>query len=242
MLLDFLVIWESLPKLAFASVLTLKLTGCILLLGLVIALPVGLGINSNQKPLRSVSEGYILIFRGTPALVQLFIVYFGLGQFEFIRESFAWVFLRDAFWCAVIALGMNSGAYTGRMFGGALKAVPQGYIEAAQSMGMSNFSIFVTIKAPLAIRMVLPAYGNEIILTLKATALASAITLQELMGEARAIASDTFAPYEAFIAAGIMYLAMTTIVGRGITMAEKRLETSHQATGIPRTEQMDTAK
>jgi len=242
MILDLEIILEALPKLALASVLTLKLTVCILLLGLIIALPVGLGINSKRKSISAICEGYILIFRGTPALVQLFIVYFGLGQFEFIRDSFAWVVLRDAFWCAVIALGMNSGAYTGRMFGGALKAVPQGYIEAAQSMGMSIFSIFVTIKAPLAVRMALPAYGNEIILTLKATALASAITLQELMGKARVIASDTFAPYEAFIAAGIIYLAMTTIVGRGIAIAEERLETGNQAAGIPKTEQIDTAK
>lgn len=109
-------------------------------------------------------------------------------------------------------------------------------------MGMSPLSIFVTIKVPLAVRIALPAYGNEIILTLKATALASAITLQELMGKARAIASDTFAPYEAFIAAGIIYLAMTTIVGRGIAMAEARLETGNRAASIPGGEHMDTAK
>lgn len=123
---DLEIIWDALPKLALASVLTLKLTACILMLGLLIAVPIGLGIISSLKPIKIVSEGYILIFRGTPALVQLFIVYFGLGQFEIIRESFAWIVLRDAFWCAVIALGMNSGAYTGRMFGGALKAVPKG--------------------------------------------------------------------------------------------------------------------
>ncbi len=223
---DLEIIWDALPKLALVSVLTLKLTACILMLGLLIAVPIGLGIISSLKPIKIVSEGYILIFRGTPALVQLFIVCFGLGQFEIIRESFAWIVLRDAFWCAVIALGMNSGAYTGRMFGGALKAVTKGYIEAAQSMGMSPLSIFVTIKVPLAVRIALPAYGNEIILTLKATALAS----------------DTFAPYEAFIAAGIIYLAMTTIVGRGIAMAEARLETGNKAASIPGGEHMDTAK
>lgn len=242
MAFDYSIVLESLPVLIGALLVTLKLTGCILLLGLLLALPVALANVSGNNSLYYISEFYILVFRGTPALVQLFIVYFGLSQFEFIRESFVWPVLREAFWCAVIALGMNSGAYTARMFAGALRNVPTGYVEAAQALGLSPIATFTTIKAPIAIRMILPTYGNEVILTLKATALASAITLQELMGRAELIVSETYAPYEVYISVGIIYLALTTIIGQGFAFAEKRLSLSDRTTAIKLDASMDTAK
>jgi len=242
MIFDLDIVWVSLPVLITAAGTTIQLTVCILLLGAVLALPVALANVSGNRVCVFLSEAYILIFRGTPALVQLFIVYFGLSQFEWIRDSWAWVLLRDAFWCAVLALGLNSAAYTGRMLAGALKNIPHRYVEAAHSLGLSNFAIFVKIKAPLAIRMILPSYGNEVILTMKATALGSAITLQELMGEARLLVSETYAPYEVFLSAGIIYLVLTFSIGQVFGWLELRLDVSTRATGIASAKLEDTAK
>lgn len=242
MIFDFDVVWDSLPVLVSAAGTTIQLTLCILALGAILALPVALANISGNRVLVFLSEAYILIFRGTPALVQLFIVYFGLSQFEVIRDSFAWPVLRNAFWCAVIALGMNSGAYTGRMFAGALKNVPSGLSEAGAALGLSRSAVFLTIKAPLAFRMILPSYGNEVILTLKATALASAITLQELMGKARLVVSETYAPYEVFISVGIVYLAMTTIIGWAFEWLERYTSDSNRRSGIKMTKPIGGAK
>lgn len=232
MILDFAIILDVLPALLAATLTTLLLTGCILVMRVVLGIPIGL-LNIGRNPaLRWLTEIYILIFRGTPPMVQLFIIYFGLSQFEAIRDSFLWPMLRSAFWCAVIALGLNSGAYVARMFAGALKAIPPGQIEAAKALGMGPVACFLTVRAPLAFRAMLPAYCNEVIMTIKATALASTITLQELMGRARSAVNDTYAPYEVLISTALIYLVLIYGLTWVFGWLERRLNpTRNAATG-----------
>ena len=146
------------------------------------------------------------MFRGTPLLVQIFLIYYGLGQFEAIRDSFLWTFFREPFWCAILALTLNTGAYTSEIIRGGIQSVPFAQIEAARACGMGRLLLFRRIVLPLAIRQALPAYGNEIILMVKASSLASTITLMEVTGIARGIIAKTFAPVEIFIVAGAIYL------------------------------------
>jgi polar amino acid transport system permease protein/octopine/nopaline transport system permease protein len=222
-MLDFALMWTSLPELLQGLWLTVRLTLAILALGLIVAFPVALARISAARWLSALANVYILIFRGTPALVQLALLYYGAGQFESVRASPAWVLLREPFWCAVIALGLNSGAYTGQNLSGALRAVPTGMLEASRALGLSSMAAFLTVRLPLALRIAWPAYGNEVILTLKATSLASAITLLELTGRARSIVANTYAPYEIFLLTGLVYLAMTYALSRLFTRVEQHL-------------------
>jgi putative lysine/arginine/ornithine/histidine/octopine transport system permease protein len=220
---DFQVIWNGMPDLLRGAVLTLKLTASILLLGAVLALPVALAKNSAQMSLRALANAYIAFFRGTPSLVQVFLLYFGAGQFDLVKGSWLWTVLREPFWCTVIALGFNSAAYSAKTLASALAAVPQGLTDAAHALGMSRIARLVTVELPLALRTALPAYGNEVILTCKATSLASTVTLIELTGSARLLASQTFAPYEAFIGAGLVYLCINYSLMFALRLLEQRL-------------------
>ncbi|WP_233857948.1 ABC transporter permease [Paraburkholderia sp. HD33-4] len=211
---DFPLLISSLPKLLASLPVTLELFAAIVVAGICIGVPMALLGLSNSTVLNGFVKFYIGAFRGTPALVQLFFLYYGFGQFSFIRHSMLWPLLRDPFMCAVIALGMNSGAYTARILMGALSAVPKGIVEAAQALGLSNASILVKIKAPLAVRMSIPAYANETILNLKATSLASTVTIMELTGTSKLLVSETYAPYEIFVGAGLVYLAMTFVLAQ----------------------------
>ena len=165
---------------------------------------------------------YSYIFRGTPLLVQIFIIYYGFGQVEFIRESFLWIILKEPYWCAVIAFALNTGAYTSEILRSAFQTIKPGYIEAGRSLGVANKIIFYKIQIPIAIRQSLPAYGNEIILMLKGTSLASTVTLMDLTGVAKYIISTTFKPIEVFIIAGSIYLFITFIIHNLIKFLEKK--------------------
>ena len=205
---DFSLIWSFLPALGTGALLTLQLTALIILLGVCLAVPVALAKNSRWAAARISAHAYIVIFRGTPSLVQVFLLYYGAGQFQFIKDSFLWPVLREPFWCVVVALGLNSASYTGKTLAAALAAVPKGVKDAAFSLGMNRATAFLTIYLPLAARTALPAFGNEIILTCKATSLASTVTLMELTGSARLLSSQTYAPYEVFASAGVVYLTI----------------------------------
>jgi octopine/nopaline transport system permease protein len=220
---DFALMWDSLPELLRGLLLTLQLTAAALTLGLLVALPVALARIGARPWLKVLANCYILFFRGTPALVQIALLYYGAGQFEAVRASPAWIVLRDPFWCAVIALGLNSGAYTAQNLSGALLAIPKGMLEASRALGLSATAAFLTVRLPLALRIAWPAYGNEVILTLKATSLASAITLLELTGRARLIVSNTYAPYEIFLLAGSVYLVLTYTLARLFAQIEQRM-------------------
>jgi polar amino acid transport system permease protein len=163
---------------------------------------------------------YIFFFRGTPLLVQIFLVYYGLSQFETIRDGPLWPILREPYWCAIIAFSLNTAAYTAEIIRGGIQGVPHGEIEAARALGMSRLLVLRRIILPRAFRLALPAYGNEIILLLKASALASTITLLDLTGVARTIIARTYMPIELFAMAGAIYLVMTFFITRAIKALE----------------------
>jgi polar amino acid transport system permease protein len=172
---------------------------------------------------RALPYGYIFFFRGTPLLVQLFLVYYGMAQFEAIRQSALWPVLRDPYWCAVITMTLHTAAYIAEILRGAIAAIPPGEIEAARALGMSRVQTVLHIVMPRAARIALPAYSNEVILMLKASALASTITLLELTGMSRTIIARTYQPVEIFLMAGVFYLLASYALVRGFRLLEQRL-------------------
>ncbi len=190
------------------------------LLLLVISLPIGfvlslvfaLGRVSKNKFISKPIATYIFIIRGTPLLVQIYLIYFGLGSVEFIRESFIWYLLREPFWCGVLALTINTVAYGSEIFRGGIQSVTKGQVESGLALGFNRFYLLRKIIFPIALRKVLPSYGNELILMVKATSLVSLTTYMEMTGIARKIMAKTFAPVEAFIAAGILYLFLNFLM------------------------------
>ena len=220
--MDLELMINSFPKLLNATMVTLKLLSLSLFFGLFIGLLFAIMRMSKNLIFNKFAYGYSYLFRGTPLLVQIFIIYFGFGQIEFIRESFLWVILKEPYWCAIIAFALNTGAYTSEILRSAFQTIKKGYIEAGKSLGISSKIIFYKIQIPIAIRQSLPAYGNEIILMLKGTSLASTVTLMDLTGVAKYIISTTFKPIEVFIVAGSIYLFMTFLIHNFIKFLERR--------------------
>ena len=220
--MDFELMFTSFPKLLGATVVTLKLLTVSLFFGLFIGLLFAiLRLNKNIF-INKFAYGYSYVFRGTPLLVQIFIIYFGLGQIEYLRSTFLWSILKEPYWCAIIAFTLNTGAYTSEILRSAFQTIKPGIIEAGKSLGISNKIIFYKIQIPIAIRQSLPAYGNEIILMMKGTSLASTVTLMDLTGVAKYIISTTFKPIEVFIVAGGIYLFMTFVIHNIIKYLEKK--------------------
>ena len=206
------LIVEVLPLLLEGMLLTAQLTAASVAIGLLIAVPLALLRTSPSSVLSYTILLYTFVFRGTPLLVQLFLIYYGAGQLEWIRSSAAWSILREPYWCALIAFSLNNGAYTTEILRGGIRAVPSGEIEAAKALGMSYALRIRRIVLPAGFRLALPAYANEVVLMLKASSLASTITLMELTGTARKIVAQTFSPYEVFIAAALIYLGFTFLI------------------------------
>ena len=220
--MNFELIISSFPKMLGAAVITVKLLAFSLAIGLLIGLFFAILRLNKNIIINKFAYGYSYLFRGTPLLVQIYIIYFGLGQIEFIRSTFLWVILKEPFCCAIIAFALNTGAYTSEILRSAFQTIKPGVIEAGKSLGISNKIIFYKIQIPIAIRQSLPAYGNEIILMLKGTSLASTVTIMDLTGVAKHIISTTFKPVEVFILAGSIYLLMTFIVHNLIKYLEKK--------------------
>ena len=220
--MDFDLMITSLPKLLSASVITLKLLSASLIAGMVLGLFFAILRLSKNIIINQFAYGYSYVFRGTPLLVQIFIIYFGLGQIEYLRSTFLWVVLKEPYWCAIIAFALNTGAYTSEILRSAFQTIKPGIIEAGKSLGISSKIIFYKIQIPIAIRQSLPAYGNEIILMMKGTSLASTVTLMDLTGVAKYIISTTFKPVEVFIVAGGIYLFMTFLIHNLIKYLEKK--------------------
>ena len=212
----------SFPKLLNATLVTLKLLSASLITGLIIGLFFAILRMNQNKIINRFAYGYSYVFRGTPLLVQIFIIYFGLGQIEYLRSTFLWVVLKEPYWCAIIAFSLNTGAYTSEILRSAFQTIKPGYLEAGKSLGISKSVIFKKIQIPIAIKQSLPAYGNEIILMLKGTSLASTVTLMDLTGVAKYIISTTFKPIEVFIVAGSIYLFLTFIIHNIIKYLEKK--------------------
>jgi octopine/nopaline transport system permease protein len=219
-LIDFSFISEAFVRLLAGVPLTLQLALLSTGLGAVLALALAAMRVSGITILDAAARLYVFAFRGSPLLVQIFLIYYGLGQFRAVRTSFLWAFLREPYWCAVLALALNTAAYGSEIIRGGLAAVPHGEIEAARACGMSRFLAFRRIVVPLALRQALPAYGNELILMVKATSLASIITLMEITGIAAKLVADTYRVIEVFVVAGALYLAINFALTRLIAAAE----------------------
>lgn len=219
--------WEIflkwLPSFVEGAWLTLQLVGVSVIAGLIFALPLGIARSSRHFPVRALPYAYIFFFRGTPLLVQLFLVYYGLAQFEAVRQGPLWPYLRDPYWCAIITMTMHTAAYIAEIIRGAIQNVPPGEVEAARALGMSRSRTLWHIILPRATRIGLPAYSNEVILMLKASALASTITLLELTGMARKIAARTYLHEEMFLTAGLIYLVIAFILMQGFKLLERWL-------------------
>jgi His/Glu/Gln/Arg/opine family amino acid ABC transporter permease subunit len=218
---DVIITW--LPRLTEGALLTIQLVAVAVVSGLILALPMGIARTSRHWYVRALPYGYIFFFRGTPLLVQLFLIYYGLAQFDAVRQSLLWPYLRDPYWCAVLTMTLHTTAYIAEILRGAIQAIPAGEIEATQALGMSRTQSMLHVILPRAARIGLPAYSNEVILMLKASALASTVTLLELTGMARTMNARTYLPVEGFFAAGLFYLLITFVLIQAFKLLERWL-------------------
>ncbi|MCK5665240.1 MAG: ABC transporter permease [Thiotrichaceae bacterium] len=219
---DFSLITQYGDRFWDGTLITLKLVFLSSIIGLMIALPLALARSSKKRRYWIPAYSYIYFFRGTPLLIQLFILYYGLGQFPAVTESFLWAVLGDAEWCGLIGLTLNTAAYTAEILRGGIRAIPRGEVEAAKAFGMSWGMLQRRIILPRALRIAWPAYGNEVVLLLKGSALVSTITVWDLMGETRSVFSRTYA-LEIFLYAAIIYFLLTFILTRIFNLIEKRI-------------------
>ena len=222
MIFDYTVIWDSLPLYLGGVLVTIKLLTIALFFGLLVAVPLALMRTSRSPWINGPAWLYTYVIRGTPMLVQLFLVYYGLAQFEAVRESVLWPYLSNATFCACLAFAINTSAYSAEILAGSLKATPHGEIEAAKAMGMSRAKLYRRILLPSALRRALPQYSNEVIMMLHTTSLASIVTLIDITGAARTVSSQYYLPFEAFITAGLFYLCLTFVLVRLFKLAESR--------------------
>lgn len=222
--MDFHLIGESFQKLIAAVPTTLALASISLLIGFVLSIPIALMRLSAKKFASRIANGYVHIIRSTPLLVQMFMIYYGSAQFRaFLSDVGLWTLFREPWFCAILALALNTAAYTSEIIRGGIQSVPRGQVEASLAIGMSPLMRFRRIIFPIAIRQALPAYGNEIMLMLKSTSLASTITIVEVTGVAKQIISNTYQPVEVFLAAGSIYLLITFLISRAMMFIEWKL-------------------
>ena len=200
------IVQSTLPKLLLGLKLTVIITLASFVMGQILALPLALAVRAKSKLLSWPARSYIFLVRGSPLLVQVFLIYYGLGSLPEVRGSFLWPILRDPVNCAILAVGLNSAAYMAALVAGALAEIPQGLNEAARMLGLSRIRTLFHVTLPMLYRQILPVAGNEMTLVLKGSSLASTITVLEMTGVARKAVAQTFAPFEVFAIAGVVYL------------------------------------
>lgn len=218
--MDFSIIFNNLDIYLKGLLNTVILVSVSLLIGLILAVPLSVLRTSKNIFVQSPIRAYVYFFRGTPLLVQMFIIYYGFGQFEVMQNSFLWPLFKEAYFCALLAFTLNTAAYTTEIIRGAIEATPHGEIEAARAAGMSRLLMLRRIVLPSAFRRALPQYSNEIIFMLHGSSLASVITIIDITGAARIINSRFYSPYEAFLTAAAFYMSLTFL----IVFLVKRLE------------------
>lgn len=201
---------------------TVSLVVLALLIGGLLSMPLALARAYRHPIFNGPVWCFTYFFRGTPLLGQLFLIYYGLGQFEFVRESFAWVILKDAWWCALIAFSLNTAAYTTEIFRGSIEATPLGEVEAAKAAGMSSWTRTRRIVLPNALRRALPAYSNEVIFMIHGSVVASTATIIDILGAGRVINGKYYVAYEGFISAAVLYMVLVFAVSRGFKLWERR--------------------
>ncbi|WP_112321478.1 ABC transporter permease [Oceanibium sediminis] len=203
--------------------MTLQLTLLALAIGFCIALPCGLARARRVPILNRAIVAYVYLFRGTPLLVQLYLVYYGLSQFDVVRDSFAWPILREAYWCALITFALNSGAYATEIIRGAVETTPEGEIEAGLALGLTKFQVTRLVLLPSALRRALPQYGNEVVFMMHGSVVASVITIQDILGAGRTLNAKYYVAYEGFLTAALLYMALTFV----FVMAFRGLESRY---------------
>ena len=221
--MDFDFLLNTMGKLLAAVPTTLGLFFLSMLFGgllslLIVAMRVG-----PYPALNWFARGYVLVFRGSPLLIQLFLIYYGLGQFEAVRASPAWLVLREPYACAVLALALCTAGYTAEILRGGLLAVPHGQIEAGLATGMSRWTLLQRVIAPIALRQCLPAYSTELVLLVKSTALASLVTVWDVTGVAQQIIQRSYRTMEVFVCAAAIYLVLNFLLVRAVALLEHRL-------------------
>ena len=234
---DLVFLPESLALYAEGIVGTLYLLLSSVSAGLVLALLCALALTGRNRPIRLFAQAYTYVIRGTPLLIQVYLIYYGLAQLSWIQarwdSGWPWVYFKDAFFCAWLAFTLNTAAYTAEMLAGAIRETSPGEIEAAQALGLSRWQVLLRIVLPSACRRSLPAYGNEVIMMLHSTSLASAVpALMDVTAAASQIYSTYYVPFETYIAAAAIYLVMTF----SLTTLLKRAERLYLAHLSPRTQ------
>jgi len=206
--------YDILPALLKGTVVTLELTACSISLGFVLGIALALGRLYGNRPISLISTGYIQFFRGTPLLVQLFILYYGLPRYDIRLSSFV---------AGILGLGLNSAAYQAEYFRGAIQSISRGQMMAARAIGMSRFKTIMNIILPQALRIVIPSWSNELIYTLKYSSVAYMIAAPELMAQGKIIAAENFRYFEVFLVVAFIYLVAVLIVSRALNVVEKRV-------------------
>lgn len=224
MKLNWQAVIDQIPTMMKASIVTIELVALSCVLGLILGVIVGLMRSSKHLWIKALPFAYIFFFRGTPLLIQIFLIYQGLGQFEFIKKSILWEpIFQKAYWCAIIAFTLNTAAYIAEIVRGAIAAIPKGELEAADAIGMSKLQKIRRITLPRAFGIMIPAYSNEVIFILKGSALAASITIAELTYTAKNLMAKNYMHFEMYIAAGVIYLILAWIVMFGFKLFENHI-------------------
>lgn len=222
--MDFEIIIQSLPRFFHGILITLEITSISLFIGFFLAIVLAVMRVSKNPFIWMPVYGFNFYFRGTPLLVQLFLIYYGSGQFqEFLSQVGLWQFFKEAYFCAVLALTLNTAAYASEIFRGGIQGVNFGEVEAGRACGMSGVLLYRRIILPSALRIAWPAYTNEVVFLLQASSLVSIITLMDITGVARVIAARSFAFYELFLTAAVIYLILVYAVIFVFKKIEKKI-------------------
>lgn len=218
--LDFSPVWDGWQALARGAVVTVEVTSVSLLLGCVLGLLVGIGrLNPARRWIYGICTAYVAAIRGTPLLVQLFILFFGLPQFGILLPAFV---------CGVIGLGIYSGAYVSEIVRGAIQSIDKGQMEAARSIGLSSGQAMRSVILPQAVVRMIPPLGNEFIALIKNSALVSLLTIHDLMHEGQKIISVSYRSLEVYLVIAVMYFVLTGLT----TLALRKIETQLRAGGM----------
>ncbi len=219
--IDFVLIAQHWEMFLTGIGYTLLIVAVSLIVGGALSLPLAVARAYRTPVVNQIIWGYVYLFRGTPLLVQLYLIYYGLGQFETVRDSFLWPVLRDPLWCTLISFVLNTAAYTTEIFRGAIEAIPFGEVEAAKACGMSGWLRTTRIVLPNALRRALPAYSNEVIFMLHGSVVASTVTIIDILGAGRTLNAQYYLAYEGFLTAAALYMLLVYFITRGFKFWEK---------------------
>ncbi|GAB3527481.1 ABC transporter permease [Photobacterium alginatilyticum] len=214
--MDFSILIESWPLYLEGFYTTVWMVFVALIVGLIIAIPIGIARNSKLPVVYGPAWAFIYFFRGTPLLIQLYLIYYGLSQLIVVQGTL-W---QEAWFCALVAFVLNTAAYTAEIIRGAINSMPKGEIEAAKAYGMSTPQAFRRVILPSSLRRALPAYSNEVIFMVHGSAVAGIVTIVDLTGAARIVNSRYYAPFESFLFAGLCYMVLTFIIIWGFRKLE----------------------